>query len=760
MNDSPFVGRESELETLIDTVTGNDTESLIPVVGTTGIGKSTLLTEFVGRCRDRDHRVLHYNLKEPASVEQFLSRLLDHWQDVHPSVVSSGRQSTLQKLVGSVGSSLSKTSEPGTSIVGGILNAFVGGSNNGGVRDITSELLELATKTRDISPNNQFVLIIDQLDKTRIDSAVYDEITTILREISTDAPQGVVCCIGTRERFYDIIDPDVPELKLQPFDVEDVETYLEALGLDSTSADRVHDAASGSPYFVERIGQIAVDEGSVATVLDDLSEVETKRRRMLEERFLNTLNDFPRQLLRETCFLPELQPNPVAHALDADLSDVEDTLYGLECQSILTHLGYNQGNPVYRLHGLHRDFLRERLSDEDRAKQHALAAGYYAIELANTGVGGAGELITDEGIERRREYMTAGIMFEYHLQKFPSQMDAEERVDRIFESVPSQDQSAKKAALGYFVDYREFSIAADKLGVTPAVKAESIKTALNDWYQLPEQKEDPSQAATYELQTNNILNDNQIEVLSIIINTTAYATQVGIDNPSQEFIEELAMRRGQLNSEVFPNAPELCKLGRIAIDFIQETVSGEPESDVVWTTVEEAYGIPRDEFRILTEALITTIGCFSDWSAFNEMMREQDGSVVTAEPHLEDNASIEDDGIEGSLRENFSSPIFLLYRTLKSPGTEELKNLDYIWSGLEIHFEDNGIPILAALCRDIRVSIVDPVTSGSTPIGMELMNGINLNQLDVINHEPATTLAAVMEAAKGFKLKDIQRKAE
>jgi len=36
MNDSPFVGRESELETLTNTVTGEDPESLIPVVGTTG----------------------------------------------------------------------------------------------------------------------------------------------------------------------------------------------------------------------------------------------------------------------------------------------------------------------------------------------------------------------------------------------------------------------------------------------------------------------------------------------------------------------------------------------------------------------------------------------------------------------------------------------------------------------------------------------------------------------------------------------------
>jgi len=71
-------------------------------------------------------------------------------------------------------------------------------------------------------------------------------------------------------------------------------------------------------------------------------------------------------------------------ALDADLTTVEDTLHSLERRSILTQLGYSKGNPVYRLHDLHRDFLRERLSDDDRASQHAQAAGYYAIKLAQT----------------------------------------------------------------------------------------------------------------------------------------------------------------------------------------------------------------------------------------------------------------------------------------------------------------------------------------------------------------------------------------
>lgn len=107
MNDSPFVGREDELETLTDAVAGDASASLIPIVGPTGIGKTTLLSEFASRCHDRDYRVLHYELKEPASVEQFLSRLLDHWQDVHPSVVPSSRRTTLGDLTGSLGRSLS-----------------------------------------------------------------------------------------------------------------------------------------------------------------------------------------------------------------------------------------------------------------------------------------------------------------------------------------------------------------------------------------------------------------------------------------------------------------------------------------------------------------------------------------------------------------------------------------------------------------------------------------------------------------------------
>jgi Archaeal ATPase. len=555
MNDSPFVGRESELETLTNTVTGEDPESLIPVVGTTGIGKSTLLTEFVDRCRDRDHRVLHYNLKEPTSVEQFLSRLLDHWQDVHPSVVSGSRQSMLRKLVGSVGNSLTQTSEPGTSVIGGILNAFVRGDNNAEVTDVTSELLELATKTREKSSTDRFVLVIDQFDEARIDQGVYDEIATLLREIAIDAPQGIVCCIGTRERFYQISNSDVSELELQPFDVEDVRTYLDALELDSTYADRVHDAASGSPYFVERIGQIAADVGSVSTVLDDLSEVETERLRMLEERFLDTLDEFSRRLLRETCFLPELQSQTVATALDADLTTVEDTLHSLERRSILTQLGYSKGNPVYRLHDLHRDFLRERLSDDDRASQHAQAAGYYAIKLAQTRDGSLQELITEEGIQRRREHMTAGIMFEYHLQKFPSQMDAEERVERIFNSVPDQEPTPKEAALAYFKDYREYSVAAETLGVTPSVDAESILTALDNDPYPTRGSEERLKAVIRGLQARDTLNDDQTEVVVLVATAAAYVGQVditGSDTDREEIVEMLNDRRERLNSEKLP----------------------------------------------------------------------------------------------------------------------------------------------------------------------------------------------------------------
>ncbi|WP_188148879.1 AAA family ATPase [Haloferax sp. AS1] len=763
MNDAPFVGRGDELETLTTAVADDDRVSLLPVIGPTGIGKSTLLSQFVGKCRDRDYRVLRYDLKEPSSVDQFLSRLLDHWGDVHPSVVPSNNSNTLRDLTGNIGRSLSKTSGVETSLLGAVLNSFADEGDDGNP-DITSKLLELAINTRDASPTTQFILVIDQLDETRIDQVVYDEIARLLREIASDAPYGVTCCVGTRERFYDLTDPDISELELQPFDVSNVRSYLNALGLDATAAARVHDAASGSPYFVERIGQIAADTRSVASVLDDLSTIDSERRLMLEERFLATLNDFTQRLLRETCFLPELRPRPVAHVLEEDITEVEATLRDLQRRSILTRLGSSKGNPVYRLHGLQRDFLRERLAETDRTAQHARAAGYFALELANTRTGSSKELLTEDGIKRHREYMTAGVMFEYHLQQLPSYLDAEERVETIFESVPEQDPSPKDAVRGYFANYRHYSITADELGITPAVDADSIRSALDTRPEATEHAQPLTGAAIRGLRAENSLNHDQTEVL-IHLASAAYAAQVVSSTAErEELVKELATQRERLTIEQFPDAPELCKLGRVVIDFFTGTVVDDEDSGStdVWETIEHEYGVTYNESHVLLDAVRQTITCLFDWAVIEGAMEERDGRSVAVGSHLDEDASIEEYGIEGSLLQNLNSPLFLAYRALQPPTTEELDELSHLWSKLEARFADNGVYFLAALCRDIRKMVVDPITGETTKehVGLQLMNAISFEKLDVVNHEPAATLVTIVKALEGVAAHDPESKEE
>lgn len=644
-------------------------------------------------------------------------------------------------------------------MLGAVLNAFPGESDDDEVLDVTSEILKLARDTRDMSPENQFDLVIDQFDETRIEQAVYDEIARLLREIATDAPEGVVCCVGTRERFYDVTDSDVEDLELQPFDVNDVRTYLDALGLDTATADRVHDAGSGSPYFVERIGQIAAETGNVASILADLSEVEAERRRMLEERFLATLDDFPQHLLRETCFLPELRPQPVAHILNTDIADVESTLRDLERRSILTRLGYSKGNPVYRLHGLQRDFLRERLSDEARAKQHASAAGFYAIELANSKPDNPKQLLTKEGIERHREYITSGVIFEYHLQQFPHQINAEDRVEQIFETVPNQEPSPREAALGYLADYRDYSIGAETLGLTPGVDVERILAALDDGPGTTRGMGATPGAIIRGLQAEDTLNDDQTEVLILVANTAAYVAQVNdSDADKEEVVEQFTLRRERLTTEEFPNAPELCKFGRVTIDFLKDTIAEESEADV-WATLEYEYDVTHDDFQVLSDTVIDTGRCLLDWSVVDEMIEERDGETINAGLHLEGDASIEEEGIERSLLKNLSSPLFLVYRALQSPTAEQLDELSYRWSELEAHFEDNEIPFLAAFCRDIRETFVEPITGGAakTRVGLELMNAIDIEEADVVDHEPVVTLVTVMKAANGVAAHDPER---
>lgn len=759
MSGSPFVGREDELEKLTNAVSDDDTASLIPVVGATGIGKSTLLSRFVGQCRDQEYRVLRYELNEPASVEQFLTRLLDHWQDVHPSVVSSGSSSAVKNLIGSIGRSLSNTPGTGTSLVGGAMNAFAGEDNEAEVPDITSKLLELAVKTRDKSPANRFILVIDQFDEARINQDVYEKIATLLREIAKDAPTGVVCCVGARQRFYDSLDANVKGVDLQPLDVEDIREYLGALGLETSAAQHVHDATSGSPYFVERIGQIAIETGGVNAVLADLSEVEAERRRMLEERFLDILDGFSKRLLRETCFLPELRPRPVSYILEADIAEVEQALRDLERRSILTKLGYSKGNPVYRLHGLHREFLRERLTDEDRASQHARAAGYFTIELANTGTGDLTELLTEEGVQRQREHMTAGVMFEYHLQQFPRRMDASERVRWAFESVPEQEPSPRDAALSYFKGYRNYSIAAETLGITPAVDAKSIKTALSD--RSTETRSDDAQLEVIirGLRADDTLNDDQTEVFLKIVEGGFEARLVtDADADSEEVLERLEKKREQLTTEKFPDAPEMCKMGRVAIDLLREVVTEEDELNKAWTTIEQEYDVTNDDLQVLWDAIGETASCLLNWSLLEAELEKNDGNLSTS-PQLEGDTSIEEEGMERSLLKNLSSPLFLGYRALQTPNDDDLQLLSETWSELETRFENDEIYFLAAFCRDARETFVEPISAEATKtrVGLQLMNAIRLQEWEFTNYEPVDTIGTIMQAVNGVVEEDPER---
>ncbi|ELZ06807.1 transcriptional activator [Natrialba aegyptia DSM 13077] len=658
-----------------------------------------------------------------------------------------------------LGHSLSQSSGVKSSLFGGILTAFAGKNNEDKETDITSTLLEFAVETRNKSPEDQFVLVIDQFDESRIDKEVHSKIAALLREIATDAPRGVVCCVGTRERFYEFSNSNVSEIELHPFEIEDVQAYLDALDLETGAAEQVHEAALGSPYFIERIGQIAAETGSVNSVLANLSEVEKERRRMLEERFLDTLDNFSQRLLRETCFLPELRPQPVAHILGEDVTDVEETLRDLERRSILTRLGYSKGNPVYRLHGLNRDFLRERLSAENRARQHAQAAGYFAIELASTGTGNQKELLTKRGVERQREYMTAGVMFEYHLQQFPSHFDAKERVNRIFELVPDQEPSPRKAAFDYFRGLREYSIAAESLGVTPAVDAESIQAALNDDFINIENRRAGLESVARGLQADDTLNNDQTEVALLIAEGAVYLKLANDGTHSQEeILEQLNARRNRLTTEEFPDASELCRISRVVFDLFGAMIS-EGELDNAWATIEHEYEITQDDYEVLISAAMDTVDCLFDLSVVSEIMEKNGDNPATASSKLKDTASIEEDGIEKSLQKNFSSPLFSAYRALQVPTTEELQELSKRWSELEARFDKGELQFLAALCRDIQQTILNSIPENATKpeVGIILMNSIDFEALETPDHEPVATIIKVLGAFKGISAHDPKR---
>jgi hypothetical protein len=761
MGESLFVGRESELNTIDTTASTDNSESLVAVRGPSGIGKTRLLREFVQQNREEESRVLKYDLKEPASAEQFFSRLLDHWKDIHPSAVSAARSDGIAGWAESIGSSLEGSSSTAFSLIGSTLEEAAGSQETADRSDITSDILELAVETRDHSSTGRFVIVIDQLDKNRIDESVYESLISILREIATDAPEGISCCVGTRERFYEMSNSDIRDVELDAIDIEDVQMYLDGRDLDSTEAKSVHEAAGGTPYFVERIGRIAEREGGLESVLGDLSNVQEERRRMLEERFLDTLDDSSLRLLNKTCFLPELRAQPVAHVLGEEPETVRRTLQRLEEQSVVTRLGYSRGNPVYRLHGLQRDFLRNRLTGQGRIIQHACAAAYYAQELDRIPTGDMKALLTKEGTERHRKFLTAGVMFEYHVQQLPRHLNAEDRMEHVFNRVSGETQSVKQSVRTYFTSYREYSATPEMLGVTPAVDPDKISNAVDNEPETTSRSGVPTASVVRGLRAEGKINDDQTEVLIAL--GQAMKRFADVENTNRDVQPPpggFRSMRSQLTDDQFPNAPELCRLGRVLFVVFDELSQPESGFEGAWPVLEEEYGITQDTYSALSKAVLITASILFDSEIMDVLDTASGGEGSMATLDIEEDRSVEEEGVERSVLNCLVSPLLIGPQVFSSPTPEDLDRLYELWSEQEAKFEERDQPLVAAVCRDMQAIVIDPISPDdpSTALAQKVSDELESSDPATLDQEPVATLETVFRSFRGVAAKDPQRK--
>lgn len=757
MPELPIVGRNNELKSLTQAVTESGPSTLYPVIGPSGIGKSTMLDVFAARCETRGVPIVHHQLQEPKSAEQFLARLLNEWETEYPDTFPEDWRSAMGELTSTVGETISTT--PGTGMVtniAGVALRFLGkreAADEGNEPDLPAELRAAAQRTKATADANQFVLIIDQFDKSRLEESVYEDIARILREFAQGSDGRLACCVGTQERFYDQTATWVSELELTSFDVDTVRTYLEGTTLDATKATEVHEASGGNPYFVERIVTIGLDSGSLDSVLADLSSVEHEQYRWLEERFLQTLDAETQQLLAETCALPELNARTVAYVMGEDESVIEGSLSSLERQAVVTRVGYQQGRPTYRLHNLQRRFLLERTSEDEEIAQHSRMAAYYAEETVRTQPGSLSDWIAAEDDDRLQTFISAGILFEYHIQQLPRRLDAQARLERAFDALKSVDESSAREVLStYFSQYRHLSLGVGQLGVEPDIDSSELSALLQ---QDTNNSQGPQVRGVYQrIRDSSELNESESKLVILLIDSVKlWTTKQPEDGESvaNDVLPEVRDRIERIRGESYSDAAEVQRLVETLLVLLYRLIcrQADVESEYDrWEVIEAHYGLTSDDWEHLYSAITSTFDLLLDIEAIGEYVgsieESTDGTMAT----LEGEDPVEEQGLQSALENNLQSPLLMGARALNSPTQKELERHNELWSTLEAAYEDRSIGFIAALCRDVQQSLLEPVTGGMAEpmVAMQLASAFDVHELELKDHQPVQTAIRIGKA--------------
>ena len=357
-----MIGREVELSTLVDAYVAarGGHSQIVLVEGDAGVGKSRLLTEFLGRVRASGGLPI---VGRCADVEGGLpfGPIVEALRDLI-SATGIERLPTDTRLLGvmlpELGAAATEVSQ--TALFHGIGRVLAGAGRP--VVLVIEDAHWSDVSTREVT-------------KFLGDRFADDPVAMVLsvRSDEPDPPAGLLTWLGELKR-----NPSVTVVSLHPLSREDVTRQIaEITGTDPSDqlADTIYKRSQGNPFFVEELLVAGADASP--TTLPSLPELFRGR--------VDVLGEDVREVLRAVAVADRgVSSDALAQIVGDKIASLGDTLR----IAVRRHLLVRNRDDRYTFrHALLRDLFYEELTSEEQRSYHAAFAVALASSMAHPDAG-------------------------------------------------------------------------------------------------------------------------------------------------------------------------------------------------------------------------------------------------------------------------------------------------------------------------------------------------------------------------------------
>jgi hypothetical protein len=204
------------------------------------------------------------------------------------------------------------------------------------------------------------VLCIDDVDKVGEE----EEVRELLDEISGKLGPGFHLVTSGKMSGGE----EAEEIHLSLFTLEQTQKFLEKEfnGIDSDTAEEIHNAVEGHPLYLALLVESSEDE-------EEITLPENEVRKAVEENYLETLSSEEHEFLRKVAPLPELNEQNCSEVVD-DISrtEADEMLRQLEDRVIIQRVNRTSGGiAVYKMHERFREVLSERHENQEGVHRRA-----------------------------------------------------------------------------------------------------------------------------------------------------------------------------------------------------------------------------------------------------------------------------------------------------------------------------------------------------------------------------------------------------